>query len=181
MKSEKIKYCSACGHAVQYRIPDDGDTRTRAICPACGKIHYVNPLMVTGTIPYLDSRILLCRRAIEPAYGLWTLPAGFMELGETLSEGAARETREESGAHFELGELFSIVSIPRAEQVHVFYLANLLNEELDPGIETLQARLFDLQDIPWDEIAFRTVRRSLECFVQDHRQGQYRMHDLSIS
>ena len=137
-----IKHCRACGTAVELRVPDDGDTRERAVCPACGTIHYVNPLLVVGTVPYLGDQVLLCKRAIEPRYGKWTLPAGFMELGETMAQGAARETAEEAGAEVEMGAFFSAMSIPRVGQVHVFYLARLLRERFDPGHESLEARLF---------------------------------------
>ena len=175
-----IQHCQACGTAVVYRIPDDGDTRERAVCPACGKIHYVNPLIVVGTVPYLHDRVLLCRRAIEPRRGLWTLPAGFMERGETMAEGAARETDEEAGAHIEMGPFFSAISIPRVGQVHFFYLARLLQERLNPGPETLEARLFAEAEIPWDEMAFLTVRWTLEYFFADRRQGRFGVHEANV-
>ncbi len=177
---DPIKYCQACGTPVIYRIPDDGDTRERAVCPACGKVHYVNPLMVVGTVPYVGERVLLCKRAIEPRRGLWTLPAGFMELGESMAEGAARETEEEAGAHIEMGPFFSAISIPRVGQVHFFYLARLLDEHFAPGSETLEARLLSESEIPWDEIAFLTVRQTLEHFFADLRQGRFGVHESSI-
>lgn len=180
MNHRSIKYCRRCGSAVQYRIPDDGDTRERAVCPACGEIHYVNPLIVTGTVPTWGSRILLCRRAIEPRQGKWTLPAGFMELGETLAEGAARETVEESGADFQMGPLFSALSVPRVGQVHFFFLATLRSATLDPGPESLEAALFHEADIPWDEIAFPTIMRTLEFFLADRKRGQFGMHQYDI-
>ncbi len=180
MQPRTIKHCRECGAAVVYRVPDDGDTRERAVCPACGTIHYVNPLIVVGTVPYLGERVLLCKRAIEPRLGKWTLPAGFMELGETMAEGAARETDEEAGARIEMGAFFSAISIPRVGQVHFFYLARLLDDRFDPGFETLEARLFDEADIPWDEIAFLTVRETLEHFFADRRRGQYGMHESNI-
>ena len=117
-----IKHCRECGAAVTYRLPDDGDTRARAICPACNTIHYENPLMVVGTVPVLGERVLLCKRNIEPRWGKWTLPAGFMELGETAEQGAARETDEEAGALITMGPLFSLLSVPQVGQVHIFYL-----------------------------------------------------------
>ncbi|MBS0495582.1 MAG: NUDIX hydrolase, partial [Proteobacteria bacterium] len=107
-----IKHCRECGAAVTYRLPDDGDTRPRAICPVCHTIHYENPLMVVGTVPVMGERVLLCKRNIEPRWGKWTLPAGFMELGETAEQGAARETDEEAGALIEMGPLFSLLSVP---------------------------------------------------------------------
>ena len=181
-KHDPIKFCQACGTAVVYRIPDDGDTRERAVCPACGKIHYVNPLIVVGTVPYFeDGRVLLCKRAIEPRRGFWTLPAGFMELGETMAEGAARETDEEAGAQIDMGPFFSAISIPRVGQVHFFYLARLQSDHLAPGAETLEARLFAEADIPWDEIAFLTVRDTLRLFFADRRTGQFGVHESSIA
>ncbi len=180
-KFDSIKHCQACGAAVVYRVPDDGDTRERAVCPACGKIHYVNPLMVVGTVPYLDERVLLCKRAIEPRRGLWTLPAGFMELGESMAEGAARETQEEAGADIEMGAFFSAISIPRVGQVHFFYLARLRSARFAPGSETLEARLFTEAEIPWDEIAFLTVRDTLRAFFADRALGRFGVHESAIA
>lgn len=180
MFRSSIKHCRACGTAVTYRIPDDGDTRERAICAACGTIHYENPLNVVGTVPWLGDRILLCRRNIEPRWGKWTLPAGFMELGETTAQGAARETIEEAGAQFELESLFSVLSVPRVGQVHLFFRARLLNDRFDPGHETLEARLFHEHEVPWDDIAFRTVKETLEHFFADRRRGTFGVHTLDI-
>ena len=176
-----IKHCRACGTSVELRVPDDGDTRERAVCPACGTIHYVNPLLVVGTVPYLGDQVLLCKRAIEPRYGKWTLPAGFMELGETMAQGAARETAEEAGAEVEMGAFFSAMSIPRVGQVHVFYVARLLHDRFDPGHESLEARLFTEHDLPWDELAFTTVRETLKRFFADRRLGQFGVHDVDIT
>ncbi len=116
----KIQHCKACGAAVVYRLPDDGDTKERAVCTVCHTIHYENPLNVVGTVPVWGNKVLLCKRNIEPRLGKWTLPAGFMELGETVAEGAARETTEEAGAQFELQELFSMMNVVRVGQVHFF-------------------------------------------------------------
>ena len=175
-----IQHCKNCGAAVVYRVPDDGDTKPRAVCPACKTIHYENPLNVVGTVPYWGEKILLCKRNIEPRFGKWTLPAGFLELGETLAQGAARETQEEAGAQFEMEGLFSILSVPRVGQVHMFYRARLLSDQFDPGTETIEARLFDEAYIPWDEIAFRTVKETLELFFADRRKGQFGFHDREI-
>ncbi len=175
-----IKHCRECGAAVTYRLPDDGDTRPRAICPVCNTIHYENPLMVVGTVPVMGERVLLCKRNIEPRWGKWTLPAGFMELGETAEQGAARETDEEAGALIEMGPLFSLLSVPQVGQVHIFYRATVLSDKFDPGHETLEARLFAEDEIPWDEIAFRTVKRTLECFFADRRAGHFGMHTVDI-
>ena len=133
-----IKHCKNCGTAVVYRVPDDGDTRERAVCPACHTIHYENPVNVVGTIPVLGERVLLCKRNIEPRWGKWTLPAGFMELNESTAQGAARETDEEAGAHFEMEGLFAVMSVIRVGQVHLFYRARLLDDVFDPGHETIE-------------------------------------------
>jgi ADP-ribose pyrophosphatase YjhB (NUDIX family) len=176
-----IKHCRNCGQGVVYRVPDDGDTRERAVCPGCGTIHYENPLNVVGTVPYWGDKVLLCKRNIEPRWGKWTLPAGFMELGETTVEGAARETDEEAGAQFEMEDLLSVVSVPRVGQVHLFYRARLLSDRFDPGHETLEARLFAEGDIPWDEIAFKTVRETLLRYFEDRRRGSFAVHNLSVT
>lgn len=181
MLRSPIKHCRNCGAAVTYRVPDDGDTRERAVCPACKTIHYENPLNVVGTIPVLGDKVLLCKRNIEPRWGKWTLPAGFMELGETTAAGAARETDEEAGAQFEMLGLFSVMNVPRVGQVHLFYRATLLSGEFDPGHETIEARLFDEAEIPWDEIAFRTVKETLECFFADRRKGLFGIHHIDIT
>ena len=175
-----IKHCRACGTAVELRVPDDGDTRERAVCPACGTIHYVNPLLVVGTVPYLGDQVLLCKRNIEPRYGFWTLPAGFMELGETTAQGAARETDEEAGAHIEMGPLFSMMNVMRVGQVHLYYLARLTDTVFNPGPESIEARLFREDEIPWDEIAFRTVRETLKRYFEDRRAGAFNLHVADI-
>ena len=176
-----IKHCKNCGTAVVYRIPDDGDTKHRAVCPNCHTVHYENPLNVVGTVPHLGDRVLLCKRNIEPRFGKWTLPAGFMELGETLAQGAARETVEEAGAQFEIEGLFSILNVARVGQVHVFYLARLLSDQFDPGTETIEAQLFLEADIPWGEIAFRTVKETLEHYFADRRSGNFSIHTVDIT
>ncbi|PWW46338.1 NUDIX hydrolase [Melaminivora alkalimesophila] len=176
-----IRHCRECGSAVRYRVPDDGDTRERAVCTACATIHYENPLNVVGTLPVLGERVLLCKRNIEPRWGKWTLPAGFMELGETTWEGALRETDEEAGAQISLGSLFSLVNVAHVGQVHLFYLATLLSDEFHPGPETIEARLFAEDEIPWDELAFRTVRTTLEHFFADRRLGRFGVHCIDIA
>ena len=175
-----IKHCRNCGNAVVYRLPDDGDTRERAVCPACDTIHYENPLNVVGTVPWLGERVLLCKRNIAPGWGKWTLPAGFMELGETTAEGAARETDEEAGAKFEMEGLFTVLSVPRVGQVHLFFRARLLSDQFAPGHETIEARLFSEDEIPWEEIAFRTVKETLARFFEDRRNGRFGVHTLNI-
>lgn len=176
-----IRHCKHCGSAVVMRLPDDGDTRERAVCPACHTVHYENPLNVVGTIPVWEDKVLLCQRNIEPRRGKWTLPAGFMELGETLTQGAARETREEAGAAFEMQDLFAIMNVVRVGQVHFFYRAQLSHTRFDPGHETQVARLFSEQEVPWDEIAFRTVRETLRCFFADRSRGAFDLHQIDIA
>ena len=176
----QIKHCKACGAAVQYRLPDDGDTRQRAVCPACHTVHYENPLNVVGTVPIWNDKVLLCKRNIEPRLGKWTLPAGFMELGESLAQGAARETLEEAGAQFDMQELFSIMNVTRVGQVHFFFRARLTSDRFDPGHETMEARLFSEHEIPWDEIAFRTVRHTLQCYFADAKSQNFLLHQSDI-
>jgi ADP-ribose pyrophosphatase YjhB (NUDIX family) len=171
----RIQHCRVCGSPTRYQVPAD-DNRERAVCTACGEIHYENPLNVVGTVPVWGEQVLLCRRAIEPRHGMWTLPAGFMELGESTAEGALRETVEEAGAHVELQGLFSVLNVVRVGQVHLFYRARMLDTHLDPGPETLEARLFREDEVPWDELAFRTVRQTLELFFEDRRKGLFTVH-----
>src|SRR5215207_11556630 len=171
-----IKHCKNCGAAVVYRVPDDGDTHQRAVCPACDTIHYENPLNVVGTVPYFGEHVLLCKRNIEPRRGKWTLPAGFMELGETTSQGAARETDEEAGAQYEMLGLFTVMNVVSVGQVHMYYRARLLSTKFNPGHETMEAKLFTEAEIPWDEIAFKTVKHTLEQYFEDRRKGDYGIH-----
>ncbi|MFO1329377.1 MAG: NUDIX hydrolase [Rubrivivax sp.] len=176
----RIKHCRVCGTGVSYVVPAD-DNRERAVCAACGEIHYENPINVVGTVPVWGEQVLLCRRNIEPRKGLWTLPAGFLELGESTADGARRETDEEAGARIELQELFTVLNVVRAGQLHLFYRARMLDTHLDPGPETIEARLFHEHEIPWDEIAFRTVRQTLEHFFADRRSGRFGVHAGDIA
>jgi ADP-ribose pyrophosphatase YjhB (NUDIX family) len=158
-----MRFCSACGQTVTLQIPA-GDSVPRFVCTACGSIHYQNPKLVVGCLPVLENRILLCKRAIEPAYGKWTLPAGFMENGEDLAAGAVRETKEEACAEVEVIRLHSIYSIPHIHQVHVFFLARLTGT-FAAGVETLEAKLVSAGEIPWPDIAFGSVRFALESYL----------------
>lgn len=161
-QARRYQHCAACGGRTEYQVPAD-DNRERAVCTDCGQIHYENPTNVVGTLPLApDGRVLLCKRAIEPRYGLWTLPAGFMELGESVAEGALRETEEEAGARVELLGLMSLLNVVRVGQVHLFYRARLLDLDFAAGPESLEVRLFRFDEIPWDELAFKTVRATLE-------------------
>ena len=174
-----IRHCKACGAPVEYGIPAD-DNRERATCTGCGTVHYENPLNVVGTVPAWQDQVLLCRRNIEPRHGYWTLPAGFMELGETAAEGALRETIEEAGAHIELGPLFTFLNVVRVGQLHLYFRARLLDTEFAPGPETIEAHLFREDEIPWDELAFRTVRETLKHYFEDRRRGQFELHSADI-
>ena len=172
---KRFHHCSACGGAVIYSVPAD-DNRERATCTTCHLIHYQNPINVVGTLPVWGEQVLLCKRNIEPRYGLWTLPAGFLELGETTAEGALRETIEEAGARIEMQGLYTVLNVVRVGQVHFFYRARLLDTQFDPGPETIEARLFHEHEIPWDEIAFRTVRETLKRYFADRSEGRFEVY-----
>ena len=183
MQRSPIKHCRECGASVVLRLPDDGDTKLRAVCPACNTVHYENPLNVVGTVPTWGddgAQVLLCKRNIEPRKGKWTLPAGFMELDETTKEGAARETVEEAGAQFEMQDLFALMNVARVGQVHLFYRAKLLSPKFAPGIETMEARLFTEAEIPWDKIAFGTVRETLLRYFADRRANKFDFHVMDL-
>ena len=170
---QAIKFCSRCGENVSVLTPD-GDTRNRHVCDVCGQIHYLNPKVVCGCIPVWDGRILLCKRAIEPRMGLWTLPAGFMENGETVQHGAARETMEEACAPVTKQRLFGVYNLPRANQVYVMFLAELTGaDNFAAGEESLEARLFDESEIPWDKIAFRVIHQTLKRYFQERKNGKF--------
>jgi ADP-ribose pyrophosphatase YjhB (NUDIX family) len=175
-----MKFCANCGAPLARRVPP-GDTLARWVCDACGEIHYQNPKLVIGTVPEHEGRILLCRRAIEPRYGYWTLPAGFMENDETAGQAALRETLEEAGAAVQLGAPFTLISVPRVNQVHLFYLARLGTLEFKPGEETLEVGLFDEAAIPWKDIAFRTVAATLKHWFADRARGSFAFHAEDIS
>jgi ADP-ribose pyrophosphatase YjhB (NUDIX family) len=182
-----MKFCSECAHPVSLAIPE-GDNRPRYVCTHCTAIHYQNPKMVIGTIPIWEDRgelkVLLCKRAIEPRAGYWTLPAGFMENSETTAEAAVRETEEEAGAHIDIGNLFTLLNVAQIHQVHLFYLARLRDLDFAPGVESLDVRMFAEDEIPWDDLAFPTIRRTLELFFADRDKvrsgGQYGFHAQDI-
>lgn len=170
-----MKFCSNCAAPLARRVPP-GDSLPRWVCDACGEIHYQNPKLVVGAIPEHEGRLLLCRRAIEPRYGYWTLPAGFMENDETPGQAALRETLEEAGARIELGAPFSMISIPRVNQVHLFYLARLVDLEFKPGEESLEVALVEEAQMPWKDIAFRTVGITLKRWFADRAAGAFGFH-----
>jgi ADP-ribose pyrophosphatase YjhB (NUDIX family) len=174
-----MNFCNHCGHRVELRVPQ-GDSLQRHVCPSCGKVHYVNPLIVVGCVPEDGKKILLCRRAIEPRYGYWTIPAGFMENDETLAEGAMRETMEEAMARVEIRDLFAVVDVVHARQVHLMFRATLLDGGFGAGAESLEVALFEPDAIPWDEIAFQSVRYALEKLLEDRAAGLERLHTTAL-
>ncbi len=175
-----VRFCSHCGSArLAFRVPE-GDSLPRHVCPDCGTIHYSNPKVVVGCLPVWEDRVLLCRRAIEPRFGLWTLPAGFLEDHETLEAGAARETLEEAGARVTLQHLYVVISIVHVSQVFAIFRATLDDLGFAPGTESLEVRLFREEEIPWETLAFRTISRSLRNFFLDRRDGAYPLHLSTI-
>jgi ADP-ribose pyrophosphatase YjhB (NUDIX family) len=175
-----MKFCSSCGAQVEFRIPR-GDSLPRHVCAQCGTIHYQNPKLVVGALAEWDDRILLCRRAIEPRYGMWTLPAGFMENAETTAQAATRETLEEACARIELGDMYTLIDVPHISQVHIIYRARLLALDFRAGEESLDVALFEEKDIPWDKIAFRTIALTLRHFFEDRRKGEWSFHNFAIA
>jgi len=174
-----IKYCAQCGTLVEEKIPS-GETLLRAVCPSCQTIHYENPKIVAGCIPEWEDKILLCRRAIEPRLGLWTFPAGFMELGESTEEAAARETLEEAHAEIIIHSLFGIFSLPHVSQVYVVYRAHLQNLDFKPGTESLDVQLVPLLDIPWEHLAFPVIHESLTRYVRDIQAATAQTHSAVV-
>lgn len=169
------RFCSYCGEQTTFTIPP-GDTRQRRVCPACGVVHYENPRVVVGCVPEHEGRILLCRRAIEPRRGYWTVPAGFLENGESMEHGAARECWEEALARVHIDSLLAVVNIPEACQVHVFFRSRLAAPEFGAGEESLEAMLVDPKDIPWEDIAFRSTTYALQQYLADRDTGNETTH-----
>ena len=168
-----MKFCSNCGHdELEFRIPDL-DNLPRFCCPKCGTIFYSNPKIIAGTVSYIDNQVLLCKRAIQPRYGLWTLPAGFMENGETLENGAFRETLEETGTEVEIKSLYRIFNIPQISQVYMLFLANLKNLDFKATSESLEVKLFPEKNIPWEDLAFPFVPLTLKSFFQDLEEDNF--------
>ncbi|WP_111412617.1 NUDIX hydrolase [Billgrantia lactosivorans] len=174
-----MNFCSHCGQAVRFAIPA-GDDRPRYLCDACGSIHYQNPRIVAGTLPVSGTRILLCRRAIAPRKGYWTLPAGFMENAETTVEAAARETREEACAEVDIHGLYTLINLPHINQVYMIFRADLAGG-FSPGPESLEVALFEEHEIPWDELAFPTIERTLRHFYADRNNDHYPLHVSDIT
>jgi len=178
-RNPSMKFCSQCGKPVSQRIPE-GDGRLRFVCDHCSTIHYQNPNIVAGTVPVWGDKVLLCRRAIEPRLGYWTLPAGFMENGETVEQAATRETQEEACARVRNLAIYTLIDVPHINQVHIFYRAELVDLDFAAGPESLEVQLFDEADIPWSELAFRTVGRTLECFFADRRLESYPVRSEAV-
>lgn len=175
-----MNFCPSCGAAVELRCPED-DNRPRHVCTACGLIHYLNPKIVVIALPVWEDRILMCRRAIEPRHGLWTLPGGFMENGESTEQAAARETLEEANARVEIGPLYAMYSLPYINQVQLLFHARLLDLDFSPGSESLEVKLLGADEIPWDALAFRPVQRTLQRFLQERDRGSFTFQSDTLS
>ena len=170
-----MRFCSNCSSPVAQRIPP-GDNLPRWVCDNCHTIHYENPKIIVGCVAEWAGRILLCRRAIEPRVGLWTVPAGFLENGETTAQGASRESAEEANARVEITALFSLYNLPHINQVYMLFRGELLDAAVSAGAETLEVGLFEETEIPWDKLAFATVRNTLTHYLADRRAGQFGFH-----
>ena len=175
-----MKFCGQCGASVTLKVPVD-DNRQRHVCDACETIHYINPKVIVGCLPTVGDKILLCKRAIEPRYGKWTLPAGFMENGETSADGAARETWEEAAAKAVDLALYRIFDVPHISQVYLFYRCGIENDEFGVGPESLESALFSEEEIPWDELAFPTVIELLKEFLKDRQTDEYPVRNTVIN
>jgi len=175
-----MKFCHHCAAPVVLRVPP-ADDRPRHVCDTCATVFYTNPKVVVGCVPLWQDKILLCRRAIEPRLGFWTLPAGFMENGESVQQAAARETLEEANARVEVTTLLGVISIPRISQVYMLFRARLLDPDFSPGAETLEARLVEEAQIPWPELAFPAIRKGLELFLTDRKAGRDDTHVADIA
>lgn len=174
-----MKYCSDCGSPVVRKIPP-GDNLPRYVCDKCRTVHYHNPKIVAGCIPEWANSILLCRRAIEPRYGLWTFPAGFMETGESTDEAAARETLEEAHADVEITSLYAVLSLPHISQVYMVFRGRMRRPDYKPGAESLEVQLFPLSAIPWDNLAFPVVQEALRRYAEDQSRGSFALHVASL-
>ncbi len=177
---EPMNFCPSCAAPVSRRVPE-GDHLPRSVCTRCGTIHYRNPKLIAGCVPELDGRILICRRAIEPRRGYWTIPAGFMEVGETLQEAAARECHEEALARVEIGCLCAVVHVLHAEQVHVMFRSTLSDPAFGVGVESLEVELCDERELPWADLAFKSVEFTLRRYFEDRAAGLNGLHYHTIA
>jgi ADP-ribose pyrophosphatase YjhB (NUDIX family) len=175
-----MHFCPHCGAPLTRKIPE-ADDRPRFVCESCGAVHYQNPIVVVGAVAESEGRILLCRRAIEPAFDKWTLPAGYLEIGETLQEGAARETLEESGYSIVDPHPYAITNIVRVNQVYIMFRCALGDRVAAAGRESLEVRLFTPEEIPWQQIAFRSILKTLELYRTDMEKGSYPVHLFDIA
>lgn len=174
-----MKYCCYCSATLVIRIPED-DNRERYVCPDCETIHYRNPRIVAGCLPVYEDQVLLCKRSIEPRYGYWTLPGGYMELDETTLQAAKRETLEEANARVDVQMLYTIINLPHVNQVYMMYLSRLTDLDFSAGDESSEVRLFSEEQIPWDELAFMTIRQTLICYFRDRAAGRFLLHTGDI-
>jgi ADP-ribose pyrophosphatase YjhB (NUDIX family) len=170
-----MNYCSSCGARAETKIPE-GDTFPRSVCTECHTIHYQNPRIITGTLPVWQDQVLLCKRAIAPRQGYWTLPAGFLENSETVAAGAARETMEEANAQVSNLSLYTVFSLPHISQVYTFFRADLIGPTYSSGPESLEVELFSEQDIPWDELAFPVITQTLQHYFNDRKTDVFPTH-----
>ncbi len=174
-----MKFCSRCGEPVSQRIPE-GDTKPRYVCDVCERIHYQNPRIIAGCLPIHEDKVLLCKRAINPRSGMWTIPAGFMENNESISQGALRETAEEANANVEILDLYTVFSLPHISQVYMFFRARLTDLNFSAGDETVETRLFDEAEIPWNELAFPVITQTLEYYFKDRKTDSFPVRTLDI-
>ena len=168
----EIKFCTACGSATELKIPTD-DEQERAVCSHCGLVHYTNPKLVVGCIPEWKGQVLLCKRNIEPRKGKWTLPAGYLENGESVQQGALRETLEETRARVQIIEPYRLFNIIFVDQIYFMFRANLTSDKFGPTTESTEVRLFDEKDIPWDDIAFEVIKQTLEHYFEDREKQTF--------
>jgi len=174
-----MKFCSSCGNSLSHKIPD-GDNRLRYVCSACERIHYQNPRIIAGCLPLHEDQILLCKRSIEPRSGKWTLPAGFLENGETTEEGALREMLEEANANATIINLYTLFSLPHISQVYMFYRAQLTDLNFSPGHESEEVQLFSEDEIPWDELAFPVITDTLKFYLEDRKKNEFPLRSRDI-
>jgi ADP-ribose pyrophosphatase YjhB (NUDIX family) len=180
LMTETTVFCTRCGRRMNLLVPPDDD-RPRHVCSDCGHIHYVNPRMVVGCVAEWEDRVLLCRRSIEPQYGKWTVPAGYLERGETVAEGASREAREEALAEVEIIEPFALLNLTFVSQIYLMFRARLIDGSFGAGEESLEARLFEEHEIPWDDMAFTSITETLRLFFRDRAVGSFLFHMGDIS
>lgn len=170
-------HCRLCGATTVKLVPEN-DNRDRDVCSACGFVHYDNPKLVIGTLATYEGKVLLCRRAIEPRYGYWTLPAGFMECLETMEQAACRETHEEALAVANALQLYAIVEVPHISQIHVYYTAEIADGHFGAGEESLECALFAEHEIPWGDLSFPSVTFCLKRFFDDRKLGLRRFQHI---